>query len=418
MTTDPPPPSPESEPPSIPDDVWDRFLQDTERDIRAGAPKEPSARARIVARRLREEEARGAEQERRRPGRRPPRAPRPTAWRSGRTDAYEHAVSRGERLRTALALLLAVLLAFVLLAPRHAWSLVTGKGWHQSGAPAPTTLPPETARPSTAPPARPRQTATVLRPFAGSPADVWGDGAAAIVPPPAAAHGSASKAQVAQALSRAKAFLVAADLDPAVLRGARPAAALALVDPSGSVRADMAGRLAHPSERHDPTDLFSRFAPDVLPVGTVVKVRGEMTLRRGRYGGVAIDIDYTFVYPVRRASDTRSWPEIARTVVRRTMTFELPDPARYRSTPGTLLVTAWNADTSNNACGIHDGFLHPEFATGPAPTASPAASGGPTPTGTPTAAPAPSGPAVDPYDRSKPLSALTATGCHPLSRST
>ncbi|HEY3482006.1 MAG TPA: hypothetical protein VGL02_24180, partial [Streptomyces sp.] len=58
MTTDSSP-VPDEEP-SLPDDVWERFVQDSERDIRATAPKEPSARARMVTRRLREEEERAA----------------------------------------------------------------------------------------------------------------------------------------------------------------------------------------------------------------------------------------------------------------------------------------------------------------------------------------------------------------------
>ncbi|MGW0336009.1 hypothetical protein ACWD0J_29825 [Streptomyces sp. NPDC003011] len=38
-----------SSPPQIPDDVWEQFTRDTERDIRGSAPKEPSARARMVS---------------------------------------------------------------------------------------------------------------------------------------------------------------------------------------------------------------------------------------------------------------------------------------------------------------------------------------------------------------------------------
>ncbi|MFD8817175.1 hypothetical protein ACFV23_38220 [Streptomyces sp. NPDC059627] len=37
---------------SIPDEVWEQFLRDTDRDIRKSAPKEPSARAREVTERL------------------------------------------------------------------------------------------------------------------------------------------------------------------------------------------------------------------------------------------------------------------------------------------------------------------------------------------------------------------------------
>ncbi|MBV9024322.1 MAG: hypothetical protein JO362_11145 [Streptomycetaceae bacterium] len=40
---------------SIPDEVWEKFQQDSEAAIRQTAPKEPSARARMVARKLREQ---------------------------------------------------------------------------------------------------------------------------------------------------------------------------------------------------------------------------------------------------------------------------------------------------------------------------------------------------------------------------
>jgi len=43
-------PTPDS---SIPDEVWQKFVEDSERDIRGAAPKEPSARARMVTERLR-----------------------------------------------------------------------------------------------------------------------------------------------------------------------------------------------------------------------------------------------------------------------------------------------------------------------------------------------------------------------------
>ncbi|MGW4992117.1 hypothetical protein ACWEQ3_31420, partial [Streptomyces mirabilis] len=49
--------------PSVPDDVWERFARDTERDIRSSAPKEPSARARMVTERLRQKDAKGAQPE-------------------------------------------------------------------------------------------------------------------------------------------------------------------------------------------------------------------------------------------------------------------------------------------------------------------------------------------------------------------
>ncbi|MYS18939.1 hypothetical protein GA0115240_102010 [Streptomyces sp. DvalAA-14] len=142
MTTDSSP-APEGEP-SLPDEVWDQFLRDTESDIRASAPKEPSARARIVARRLREEEARLAEESRRRPGRRSGRPGAPRAWRSGTTDAAEDRQRRRSRLRGMAAVVLVVVLLLIVLAPGRAWSFIRGDGWHDGApGPAPTSVQPQ-----------------------------------------------------------------------------------------------------------------------------------------------------------------------------------------------------------------------------------------------------------------------------------
>jgi hypothetical protein len=135
-------PAPEEEP-HVPEDVWERFLHDSERDIRAGAPKEPSARARIVARRLREEDERAAAAVKRRWGRRPRAvapalsAPASTAWRTGTTDAGERRARRRSRLRGLVGVVLVVAVVFFVLSPGNSWSFVTGKGWHHTSAARP-----------------------------------------------------------------------------------------------------------------------------------------------------------------------------------------------------------------------------------------------------------------------------------------
>ncbi|MEU1026458.1 hypothetical protein ABZ366_31175, partial [Streptomyces sp. NPDC005904] len=54
---------------AIPDEVWEKFEKDSERDIRSSAPKEPSARARMVAERLRRLDEEAAREQVRRAGR-------------------------------------------------------------------------------------------------------------------------------------------------------------------------------------------------------------------------------------------------------------------------------------------------------------------------------------------------------------
>lgn len=129
MTTDSRP-APDGEP-SLPDDVWDQFLNDSERAIRSSAPKEPSARARVVARRLREEQERAAAVEVGRSrwsrwtrfGRRRSFSVEPEAWRSGRTDEGDRRARRRSRLRGVIGIALVVALVLFLLAPGRVLSL-------------------------------------------------------------------------------------------------------------------------------------------------------------------------------------------------------------------------------------------------------------------------------------------------------
>ncbi|MFF5975782.1 hypothetical protein ACFY7C_30175 [Streptomyces sp. NPDC012769] len=338
-----------------------------------------------------------------------PKAPKrqePAGWRTG--PAWQEMNGRATRRRRVKAILgvsLAAALALVAVRPQ----LVTGllpdsatsalpSSW--TDRPEDTTpLAAETAAPTAAPeyvdPDRP----TLKEPFRGSPALRWADGAAGIVPPAAKATGWMSKSQVEAALKRSKDFLVAANLDPAVLSGKRPVKAIALLDPrQEDVRGSVDRMLAAPSEKHNPIWLFSRFdSAEVRMVGDVVKTRGHMTLAEGkRPGEVLVRADYTFVYPVvktRPGSD-----EVARSIVRRQMTFALYDPTRIQATPGKLYVLRWDASVGNDACSRRaTGFLHPEFSEDWA-----------------TQAPR-SGPHVDPYDRSRDLDE-EAKACHTVTR--
>jgi hypothetical protein len=349
-----------SEDPKIPDDVWEQFARDSERDIRASAPKEPSARAREVTERLRRQEARGE---------------LPEGWRTG--PARQQKKSR-RGLWGVLGVAVAVVVAVVAVKP----SLVPGDpfgGGTSEAASSP--LPMETAAPTAAPGAAGSGTPTLDDPFAGSPAKQWADGEAGIVVPKAKAVRGRSAAKVGQALELTKKLLVESNLDAATLRGEHPTAALALLDPQQKDVLDrLRTGLRKPDKAHDPLSMFSRFDPaEVRPVGDVVKLRGRMTFKAGENASVAVHADYTFVYPVVRTDGTT---EVTRTIVRRVLDVELPDPAKYRVTPGKLTVVRHDESAGNTSCDVYDGFLHPEF-----------------PSSEPTDA-APSGPTRDPYDRS------------------
>ncbi|MEE4544960.1 hypothetical protein V2S66_23710 [Streptomyces sp. V4-01] len=400
-------PGPEEEPSGspVPDDVWELFLHDNERDIEASAPKELSARARVAARRIREEKERAAARGDRRPGL-GERVSRPAdggpvasttaaARRAARQREKERRNTRRQLLHNLIGILVVFSMVLLALSPGRAWSMITFRGLnggsHAAAAPA-VTLGPETARPAGPPAAVSSRRPTLKRPFAGSPAESWGDGAAAIVPPTASAYFAVSSQRVADGLRLAKDLLVAGSIDPAVVPGAGVARVVALIDPhADDAQARVLGALAHPTAGNDPTTLFSRFGPEVRLVGAVVKVRGRMTVGLGdTYGGARIVADYTFVYPVRKTSDTGNSPEITRTVVRRTLTIELPADIQRPSGLSAVALSGWTGSAVNGGCGFHDGFLHPYFADGRT------APGGPTRGGTL------SGPAVDPYDRSGP----------------
>ncbi|GAA2397615.1 hypothetical protein GCM10010255_32200 [Streptomyces coeruleofuscus] len=349
--------------PEIPDDVWEQFTRDTARNT--SAPKEPSARARMVTERLRQQEARGES---------------PPGWRTGPAVSNGR-VARRRKLWAVLGVPVAAAVAVVALKP----TLLPGDpfGTDETGAAA-SPLPAETAAPTAAPGASDPGTPTLDKPFAGSPALRWADGEAGIVLPEAKAVGSVTEERVRQALKLTKKLLVGANLDPKTVRGARPEAALSLLDPKQPELLDeLDTALRSPSAKHDPVTLFSRFDPDeVRPAGDVIKTRGHMTFKKGSHGGVAVRADYTFVYPVVRADGP---VEVTRTIVRRVLDVELADPAQYEVTRGRLLLLEYDQEIGNSSCDVHDGYLHPEF-----------------PSSEPTDAP-PSGPTTDPYDRSKDL---------------
>ncbi len=337
----------------ISDQEWERFLRDAGAGT-PGAPEEPSARARMVGRRLREQ-----------PG--PPdgwRTHRPAPRRRGGTARY----------------VVGMVVAAVLLVAALASGQVTGWFGSDGGESAP--LAQESERPTRPPALEAEQLPTLDRPFKGSPAARWGDGVAGIHMPSARATGWMSKDQVARALTRSRDFLAASSLDPGVLRGRRPAKAIALINPrQQDVQDYLATAFRAPSRKNDPLLLFSRFPKaEVRPAGDVVKTRGRITFREGKRGAVEVVSDVTYVYPVVRA--VRGSDEVARTIVRREVVMSWDDPARVITEPGTLSLVSYKADFTNGGCDNVTGYFTPTFSS----ERSASGSG--------------SGPEVDPYDRS------------------
>ncbi|MHB9757177.1 hypothetical protein ACYBSK_22620 [Streptomyces sp. BYX5S] len=333
---------------SLSDEEWERFLRESEDGAR-DAPKEPSARARMVTRRLQEESA------------------GPQGWRT-----YEPARPRGRRGWYAVGLLTALALLVVALAPGRVTDLFGGGS--DDGAPVAV----ETARPTAPPASEAAARPTLDEPFRGSPAARWADGAAGIGLPVARATGWMTEAQVARTLERSRDFLVASSLDRGVLRGERPTEAIALINPhQPGERTFLNTSLSEPSEKYDPLVLFSRFDTDrVKLVGDVVKTRGRITFREGEKGAVKVTTDVTYVYPVTRAD---GGDEVTRVIVRREVVMNWADPSKVITEPDTFAVVSNRVSTTNAGCETYTGYLTPSFADD-------RDSG--------------EGPAVDPYDRS------------------
>ncbi|MFI1226596.1 MULTISPECIES: hypothetical protein [unclassified Streptomyces] len=361
---------------SIPDEEWERFLKEAEAGS-PGAPEEPSARARMVTRRIQEE-----------PG-------PPQGWRTYTPDRPR----RGRGWYAIGLAVVVVLLVAVAVAPGRI------VGWFDGGEGTDTSpLAAESERPGR-PPAREAadRPPTPDRPFAGSPAARWGDGAAGIHLPAAQATGWMSKAEVDKALDRTRDFLVASSLDPAVLRGERPEKALALINPHQSDVQDFLGKAFRaPDRENDPLLLFSRFRPaDVRPVGDVVKTRGRVTFREGKRGAVEISTDVTYVYPLVRAAEGSD--EVARTILRREVVVSWDDPAKIVIEPGTFSLVSYKVDATNGGCDSYTGYLTPAFLADRTTS-----EGG-------------DGPEVDPYDRSTSMEERMresdAEGCGTATRS-
>ncbi|MFF3959617.1 hypothetical protein ACFYY1_41575 [Streptomyces sp. NPDC001890] len=352
------------------DEEWERFLHESVTGA-AGAPVEPSARAREVERRL------------------PERSGQPEGWRT-----YSPARPRRRTGWYVTGLVTVLALLVVALFPQQVVGWFGGDDGGQDGAP----MAAESERPREAPDAERELRPTLAEPFRGSPAARWADGAAGITVPPARATGWMDAAQVERALWQSRDFLAAAGLNSRVLRGKRPTKAIALLNPhQKDVQEYLRTALSStaPTGGTDPLLLFSRFRPEQTRlVGDVVKTRGRLTYREGKQGAVEVTADVTFVYPVTPAGDNGRDAEIVRTIVRRQVVMNWDDPAKVITEPGTMSLVSYALDMTNGGCSAPTGYFVPPFGTADEQSADGARR-------------------VDPYDRSKPIdtsNGTTATG--------
>ncbi|MFI6724083.1 hypothetical protein NRF20_42165 [Streptomyces sp. R-74717] len=352
------------------EEEWERFLRESVTGA-AGAPVEPSARAREVERRLRE------------------RSGQPEGWRT-----YSPARPRRRTGWYVTGLVAVVALLVVGLFSQQVVGWFGGNDGGQDGAP----LAAESESPREAPGAERDLHPTLAEPFRGSPAARWADGAAGVTVPPAKATGWMDAAQVERALRQSRDFLVAAGLNSRVLRGERPTKAIALLNPhQKDIQEYLHTALSStaPTDKTDPLLLFSRFRPEQSRlIGDVVKTRGRLTYQEGKQGAVEVTADVTFVYPVTPAGDGGRDAEVVRTIVRREVVMSWDDPAKVITEPGTMSLVSYTLDMTNGGCSAPTGYFVPPF-------------------GTADEQPADETHQVDPYDRSKPTgtsNGTTATG--------
>ncbi|MFF9511439.1 hypothetical protein ACF1BU_34765 [Streptomyces sp. NPDC014724] len=336
--------------------LGERFLRESVTGA-AGAPVEPSARAREVERRLQG------------------RSGQPEGWRT-----YSPARPRRRTGWYVTGLMAVVALLVVGVFPQQVVGWFGGSDGEHDGAP----LAAESESPREALGAEPDLHPTLAEPFRGSPAARWADGAAA--------------AEVERALRQSRDFLVAAGLNSRVLSGERPTKAIALLNPhQKDIQEYLRSALSStaPTDKTDPLLLFSRFRPEQSRlVGDVVKTRGRLTYREGKRGAVEVTADVTFVYPVTPTGDGGRDAEVVRTIVRREVVMSWDDPAEVITEPGTMSLVSFALDMTNGGCSAPTGYFVPPF-------------------GTADEQPADEPHQLDPYDRSKPIdtsNGTTATG--------
>lgn len=249
------------------------------------------------------------------------------------------------------------------------------------------------------------------RPFAGSPAINYADNEAGIVLPEAKAVGDYSAATVQKALENTKKLLIAANIDRSVLVGGATKPYTDLLEPDAEMVQKLTKALVQPDDKNGTAlEWITRFdTTQVELVGPVVKVTGIMAYQVDDEGVLNVHSDYSFVYAVAKAGHSDG--EVTRTLIRRTIdTQVIGKNLRYEPTaPGKLWLQYQAYEASNSSCDVLDGYLRPYFDDTPQ-------------------AVRPSGPAIDPYDRAKPLEtaaptpsgAATAnpddTGCGRISR--
>jgi hypothetical protein len=289
--------------------------------------------------------------------------------------AAREAEKKAQRKKDTRVLASLVLVAVVLVGGGvFAWLRFAPPSRHHARALA-ATKPAATARPAPTV-SLPRLTSPVdanrppADPFSGTPADHWADGAAGITIPVARAHGPYTAAQVRSAYETTRALLIAGNLDWPTLRGGAPKAFEKLLIKS-ELKEFLAGlhstKVDKSGGNENSRAWITTFAPGSTKfVTTVVKVHGTMKASVVTESGgpvLRITVDYLFVYAVQSPGDPAGW---MRVVQQQSGTVDF---ARWDA-QGSSFEPWYNmaGSPSGVQCSAHDGYIHPDYPSGPPDT--------------------------------------------------
>lgn len=284
---------------------------------------------------------------------------------------------RDSRVLAAIALAAVVLIgggvfAFVHFAP-HSWRhQITALVKSSASARASRTAAPA-VKLTTQPLSPFRTDGPPADPFAGTPAEHWADGVAGITIPAARAHGPYSAAQVRSAYETTRKLLIAANLDWPTLRGGSPKAFEKLLT-GPELKEFLAGlhttALYKDGAEKNTRKWITTFAPGSTKFVTmIIKVHGTMKAGVAAVTGgqvLRITVDYLFTYVVEPPGDPAGWMRI---VQQQSGTVDF---GRWDGQGGSF--DPWydmSGSTAGARCDTRDGYIHPDFQTGPPSTVQP-----------------------------------------------
>ncbi|WP_181043417.1 hypothetical protein [Actinokineospora auranticolor] len=131
------------------------------------------------------------------------------------------------------------------------------------------------------------------RPYAGTPAAGWADGADGVKAPPAMPVGEFTKDEVAQATALVRDVLIASRLDPAMLADHNPQRYLSLLAPDSRRQLQPLFGTAQQPQTQGLVSMIDKGSA-LLPVAP--KVNGSMQVSAGGPGQLVVRTNYVFVY--------------------------------------------------------------------------------------------------------------------------